>query len=73
MTLESHTLEYHMTDIIIYKILKYTETEKAGIEQLARADNRIFAVWFSKKVGSVMSVFNLKDNARKIFWCKVVL
>ena len=77
MTLELNILEYHVTSIFD-NIKNKMKKEKAGIgiEQLVK-DKRIFTVCFSKKVGLVKFVFNLKKHwffvTREIFWWIVVI
>ena len=58
MTLESNVLESHITSIS-YKVYKKKGESR---NRKAREDKQILAVCFSKKVGWVKSVFNLKKK-----------
>ena len=67
-------IEYsRMSRDLYFLEIKKGEKEKAGIgiEQLGK-DKRIFAVYFSKQVGLVKFVFDLKKKidfvTREIFW-----
>ena len=57
MTLESNILECHVTSISYLKKKQSVEDRN----RMSRVNERIFAMWFSKKVRSVQSVFDLKN------------
>ena len=62
MTLESNILECHVTSIS-YNVSNKKIPKKGEVRnRTTQEDKRIFAVWFSKKIGSVKFVFNLKKR-----------
>ena len=46
---------------LVWKTRKEWNNNNNNNNRFIRVDERIFAEWFSKKVGSVQSVFNLKN------------